>query len=83
MLVTLLGIVMLVNPVQPEKASEPMLVTLSGIVMLVNPVQLLKAESLMLVPLVMTISSIALLLHCFTTAETASEGPVIFVKMQP
>ena len=39
MLVTLLGIVMLVSPVRPEKAPEPMLVTLSGIVMLVSPLQ--------------------------------------------
>jgi hypothetical protein len=39
MLVTLEGIVMLVNPLQPEKAKSPMLVTLEGIVMLVNPLQ--------------------------------------------
>ena len=39
MLVTLLGIVTLVSPLQPEKAIEPMLVTLSGIVMLVSPLQ--------------------------------------------
>jgi hypothetical protein len=39
MLVTLEGIVMLVNPLQPEKAESPMLVTLEGIVMLVNPLQ--------------------------------------------
>ena len=32
--------VMLVSPVQSEKASRPMLVTLSGMVMLVNLVQL-------------------------------------------
>ena len=36
MLVTLLGIVTLVNEVQPEKASKTMLVTLLGIVTLVN-----------------------------------------------
>ena len=43
MLVTLSGIVMLVNPLQPEKAEVPMLVTLSGIVMPVSPLQLEKA----------------------------------------
>ena len=49
MLVTLLGIVMLVRPVQYSKAPFPMLVTLLGIVMLVRPVQLLKAQISMLV----------------------------------
>jgi hypothetical protein len=39
MLVTLLGIVTLVRPVQPENAEDPMLVTLLGIVTLVRPVQ--------------------------------------------
>ena len=39
MRVTLLGIVMLVRPVQFQKASSPMRVTLLGIVMLVRPVQ--------------------------------------------
>ena len=40
MLVTLLGIVMLVNPVQFEKADELMVVTLLGIAMLVKDEQL-------------------------------------------
>ena len=39
MVVTLLGIVMLVSPVQLENAWFPMLVTLLGIVMLVSPRQ--------------------------------------------
>ena len=39
MLVTLEGIVMLVNPLQPLNAEVPMLVTLEGIVMLVIPLQ--------------------------------------------
>ena len=39
MLVTLSGIVTLVNPRQPENAEDPMLVTLSGIVTLVRPLQ--------------------------------------------
>jgi hypothetical protein len=39
MLVTLLGIVTLVRPVQPENAAYAMLVTLLGMVMLVRPVQ--------------------------------------------
>ncbi len=43
MLVTPSGIVMLVRPLQSEKASSPMLVTPSGIVMLVRLVQPLKA----------------------------------------
>ena len=42
---------MLVNPVQPEKADDPMLVTPEVIVMLVNPRQPEKAESSMLVTL--------------------------------
>ncbi len=40
MLVTLFGIVMLVKPLQFQKALLSMLVTLSGIVMLVKLVQL-------------------------------------------
>ena len=39
MLVTLLGIVMLVKPLQFRNALEPMLVTPLGIVMLVKPLQ--------------------------------------------
>ena len=39
MLVTLLPMVTLVRPVQPENAQPPMLVTLFGIVTLVSPVQ--------------------------------------------
>jgi hypothetical protein len=39
MLVTLFGIVTLVNPLQPENAESPMLVTLFGIVTLVRLVQ--------------------------------------------
>ena len=40
MLVTLLGIVTEVKPLQPQKASLPMLVTLLGIVTEVKPLQL-------------------------------------------
>ena len=40
MFVTLLPIVTLVSPLQPEKASCPMLVTLFGIVTLVSPLHL-------------------------------------------
>lgn len=43
MLVTLSGMVIDVNPVQPEKAELPMLVTLSGMVMAVKPMQSEKA----------------------------------------
>ena len=43
MLVTLLGIVTLVKPLQKAKATFPMLVTLLGIVMLVKPSQPRKA----------------------------------------
>ena len=39
MLVTLFGIVRLVNPLQPANAEYPMLVTPSGIVRLVSPLQ--------------------------------------------
>ena len=39
MLVTLSGIIALVNPVQPSNAELPMLVTLSGIITLVKPIQ--------------------------------------------
>ena len=49
MLVTLLGMVMLVRPVQPSKAQFPMLVTLLGMVMLVRSVQPSKAQFPMLV----------------------------------
>ena len=43
---------MLVNPVHPEKAPEPMLVTLFGISMLVNAVQPLKVS----LPILVTLS---------------------------
>lgn len=39
MAVTELGTVILVSPVQPEKALDPMAVTELGIVMLVSPAQ--------------------------------------------
>ena len=51
MLVTLLGMVILIKPVQPEKARLPMLVTPFGISMLVRLKQLKKAPSPMLVTL--------------------------------
>ena len=51
MLVTLDGMAMLVNPVQPSKAELPMLVTLSGMAMLVKPVQPWKTLGPMLVTL--------------------------------
>ena len=41
--VTLLGISMLVRPVQPLNAQSPIVVTLSGISMLVRPAQRLNA----------------------------------------
>ena len=43
MLVTLSGMVIDVNPVQPEKAELTMLVTLSGMVMAVKQMQSEKA----------------------------------------
>ena len=49
MLVTLLGIVTLVSPLQPKNASLPMLVTLLGIVTLVSPLQPKNASLPMLV----------------------------------
>ena len=39
MLVTLLGIVTEVRPLQPEKEESPMLVTLLGIVTVIRPLQ--------------------------------------------
>ena len=51
MLVTLLGIVTEVKPLQPEKAEDPMLVTLLGIVTEVKPEQPEKALCPMLVTL--------------------------------
>ena len=54
MLVTLPGIVTLVSPEQPEKASQPMLVTPLPIVTLVSPVQPTKALS----PILVTLSGI-------------------------
>jgi hypothetical protein len=43
--VTLVGIVRLVNELQPVKAAKPMDVTLVGIVRLVNKLQPLKASA--------------------------------------
>jgi hypothetical protein len=57
MLVTPEGIVMLVNPVQPEKVPSSMLVTPEGIVMLVNPVQPEKAYD----PILVTLEGIVML----------------------
>ena len=51
MLVTLLGIVMDVRPLQTRKAAHPMLVTLLGIVTEVKPLQSRKAAHPMLVTL--------------------------------
>ena len=51
MLVTLLGIVTDVRPLQPENAPPPMLVTLLGIVIDVRPLQPLNASYAMLVTL--------------------------------
>ena len=51
MLVTLLGMVTEVNPLQPQKAQSPMVVTLLGMVTEVNPLQPQKAQSPMLVTL--------------------------------
>jgi hypothetical protein len=52
--VTLLGIVNAVNPVQPLKELAPIVVTLLGIVKAVNPVQPLKE----LVPIIVTVDGI-------------------------
>ena len=49
MLVTLSGIVMLVRPLQPENAEDPMLVTPLPSVTLVSPPQSENAEDPMLV----------------------------------
>ena len=51
MLVTLLGIVTLVNELQASNAPSPMLVTLLGIVTLVNELHPQNAKSPMLVTL--------------------------------
>jgi len=56
--VTLLGIVKAVNPVQPLKALAPIVVTLLGIVKAVNPVRPLKAES----PIAVILVSVGLLI---------------------
>ena len=37
MSVTLFGIVILVNPLQPENAETPILITLSGIIVVLQP----------------------------------------------
>ena len=47
--VTLLGIVTLINPLHPANAKLPMVITLSGIVTLVRIVYLKNAEASMLV----------------------------------
>ena len=59
MLVTLLGMVTDVKPVQPYKAYSPILVTLFGMVTDVKPLQLYKAYSTILV----TLPGITVLLH--------------------
>ena len=59
MLVTLFGMEMIVNPLQPEKAIFSMLVTLFGIVKFANPSQPEKADS----PMVVTLLGITVFLH--------------------
>ena len=54
MLVTLLGIVTLVRPVQPWNAPDPMLVTLLGIVTLVRVVLLENAPAPYQLPMPVT-----------------------------
>ena len=54
MLLTLIGIVISVRPVQTWNASSPMFVTLSGIVILVRPVQSAKAY----IPMFVTVEGI-------------------------
>jgi len=61
MLVTLLGMLKLVNPVQPENIDSPMLVTLFGIVTLVRPPHHLNAPLPMLVTLLGIVTLIKLL----------------------
>ena len=77
---------MLVSPVQPEKAKEPMLVTLSGIVTLTSPVQREKAES----PMLVTLSGISMLVNpvqpekAFSPILVTLFGIVMFVRfVQP
>ena len=53
--------VMLVKPVQPEKASSAIYRTLSGIVMLVKPVQFLKAPLSIFVTLLGIVTLVKLL----------------------
>lgn len=72
--------VMLVSPVQPEKAKEPMLVTLSGIVTLVSPVQPAKAPPPMLVPLViLTVKEVGF--ACFATVPTFVAEPEMLASL--
>ena len=59
MIVTLLGIVMEVRPLQPENAYASMLVTLLGIEMEVSSVQPKKATN----PILVTLLGIVVFLH--------------------
>ena len=71
MRITLPGIVMLANPMQPENAEEPILVTLLGIVMLASSLQLEKAEVSMLV----TLHGIVMLFRLLQSENT--EDPML------
>ena len=79
MLVTLSGIVMLVNPRQSSNDQLPMLVTLSGMVMLVSPLQPSKAELPILVPLViLTVKEVGF--ACVATVLTFVAEPEMLVS---
>ena len=76
MLVTLLGMVMPVKPVQFWNALVPMLVTLLGMVMLVKPVQFWNA----LVPMLVTLLPMVTLVK-FVQLRNASVGIEVTVAL--
>ena len=76
---TLEGMVMLVNPVQPQKAPLPIEVTLEGMVMLVNPVQSSNAYS----PIEVTLEGIVTLVNHPVHLLNAEELILVTVYVLP
>ena len=70
--VTLLGMLIDVNPLQRSKANEPMLVTLLGSVIVFKPLQPSKADE----PMLVTLLGMVVFLHPKTSV-------LVFVSIMP
>ena len=75
MLVTLYGIVILVNDMQLKKAASPMLVTLSGMIILVNDMQREKALS----PMHVTLSGMIILVNDSQPEKEKALSPMLVI----